>query len=86
MLEELMVGMKRSLVLTPMMRLDAGILIADPAKVLLSVVMAHKPPPEIIEPPMWRSKWAGWARITETVVGVDGTWPPKNIKPKKDSE
>jgi hypothetical protein len=80
MLEDLMTGMKRALVLNPLM----GMSIDRPDKVLVSAVMAHKPPPEIQEPPLWKPKYAGWEAIAG-ITGVDGVWPPKNVNPPKDA-
>lgn len=79
MIEELMVGMKRALVLNPLMKMS----IDRPDKVLVSVVSAHKPPPEIVsEPPLWKQKYSGWEAIAK-ITGIDGTWPPRNVSPPK---
>ncbi len=79
MLEDLMVGMKRGLVMNPMRKLA----IDRPEKLLLPVVRAHRPPPEIEPPLLWSESFKGWDKVA-LLQDSDGTWPPKIVKTKED--
>jgi SpoVK/Ycf46/Vps4 family AAA+-type ATPase len=64
-LEELMVGMKRSLIVNPRVRLSTD----DPVKIFVPIVASLEPPPDMKRPPLWENKGA--------IHGLSGLdWPP----------
>lgn len=74
-LEELMVGMKRSLIINPRVRLSTD----DPVKIFLPIVASLEPPPGMRRPPLWENKGE--------IHGLSGLdWPPMRIPKEKGSE
>jgi SpoVK/Ycf46/Vps4 family AAA+-type ATPase len=66
-LRQLMEGMKRTLVLSPKLRLD----VSQPATVFAHVIASIAPPPELPQPPLWSAT----TRALERIGGI--VWPPK---------
>lgn len=74
-LRQLMEGMKRTLVLGPMMNRD----ISDPVTVFEQIVSSIAPPPELDQPTLWADSYA-----CRKLKGMQ--WPPKLMAPPKKEE
>jgi hypothetical protein len=73
-LEELMVGMKRSLIINPRVRLSTD----DPVKIFLPIVASLEPPPGMQRPPLWENKGA--------IHGLSGLdWPPTRTQKEEEA-
>jgi SpoVK/Ycf46/Vps4 family AAA+-type ATPase len=73
-LEELMVGMKRSLIMNPRLRLSTD----DPVKIFATIVASLEPPPGMKRPPLWENKGA--------IHGLSGLdWPPTRTQKEEES-
>lgn len=66
-LEALMVGMKRSLVLGPKMKLRTD----SPGRTLMPIIASLEPPPGISEIPLWKEPG-----VLDAII-PSGHWPPK---------